>query len=53
MVCVAVRLLVKSYVLAAVLAVALSVIVYGACLIVLKNEFTLGFLQPILKKKKK
>lgn len=50
-VCVAVRLLVDSYILSAVLAVVLSVIVYGACLIVLKNEFTLGFLQPILKKK--
>lgn len=52
-VCVAVRLLVKSYVLAAVLAVALSVMVYGVSLIVLKNEFVLGFLQPILKKKMK
>lgn len=52
-VCIAVRLLVKSYALAAVLAVALSVIVYGVCLIVLKNEFILGFLQPVLKKIKK
>ena len=50
---IAVRLLVKSYVLAAILAVVLSVLVYGVCLIVLKNEFALDFLQPLIKKKKK
>lgn len=39
------------FTLAAVLAVVLSVMVYGICLIVVKNEFTLDFLQPLLKKK--
>lgn len=47
------EMLFDSYVLIAVVTVTLSVIAYGVCLMLLKNEFLMGFLRPVLNKMKR
>ena len=48
-----VRSLINSYPVTFVVTIVFSIIVYGTTLILLKNEFTMSFLKPILNKIKR
>lgn len=48
-----IRSMLHSYNLAAVVSVIASMVAYGACLLIFKNEFALSFLKPIWNKMKR